>query len=692
MDKVMKYILDNKERLKKNSVDEISNFLKGKNKAGESRCEVLSREGFFDEISKDINQPLIFDGKLQPVFSLNEIILEKVYVETDLDTDNDGKKDLIAVYIKRPKETLNGMKVPANYIANPYMMSCIEDVYENRMYNVDRDLIEEKLSIRENKKNSIENRESYIIRESKGIVETSFIEVDGVELECLTDWYEYFLSRGIAAVFSAGTGTLDSEGINCTGSNAEKHWVISVIEWLNGKRRAFTDKENGIEIKATWCNGSVAMSGKSYLGTLSIAAAVTGVEGLKTIIPEAAISNWYNYYRMNGVTAAPLGWQGDDIDLLTDYCRSRIFENLEQKDLAKKISQNMREGANREGGEYNSYWNERNYLLDVEKIKCSVFIIHGLNDWNVKTNQCFKLWEELKRFNIPTKILLHQGDHVYVSRLKGLEFYEIMNLWLTYWLYGVQNNVLEKIPDILIQGNLELNKWRKKNDDMKIKVKKYGISLNQKLALEKDNQGVSKKIVKIEDDIQKLGFSRELNNFEKWQKNLVLGDNKQQKIVYLTDCLEKDLEIFGKIKVSLKVIPQQTEGLMSVMLVDYGYQKRITTNQKELSEEKISIGRDGQLISKFVFEKEKKESEYRIISRGHMNLRNIKGNDRKIKLEAKKEYECEIEMIPTYYMIPKGNRIGLVLYGTDVEITQRPLKIMSYKIDESYVKLKIETF
>ena len=127
----------------------------------------------------------------------------------------------------------------------------------------------------------------------------------------------------MASVFSAGVGTDDSEGINCTGSNDEKQWVISVIEWLNGKRKAFTDKENNIEIKADWCTGKVAMSGKSYLGTLCIGAAVTGVEGLATIIPEAAISSWYNYYRMNGVTASPLGWQGDDADLLTDYCRSR---------------------------------------------------------------------------------------------------------------------------------------------------------------------------------------------------------------------------------------------------------------------------------------------------------------------------------------------------------------------------------
>ena len=48
------------------------------------------------------------------------------------------------------------------------------------------------------------------------------------------------------------------------------------------------------------------MSGKSYLGTMCIGVAETGVEGLKTIIPEAAISNWYEYYRYNGLNCAAI--------------------------------------------------------------------------------------------------------------------------------------------------------------------------------------------------------------------------------------------------------------------------------------------------------------------------------------------------------------------------------------------------
>ena len=114
-----------------------------------------------------------------------------------------------------------------------------------------------------------------------------------------------------------------SEGFTLTGSREEVLAFKAVIDWLNGRCRAFTDMTQNIEIKASWCSGNVAMTAKSYLGTMCIGVATTGVEGLKTIIPEAAISNWYAYYRVGGLNLPAMGWQGDDLDILAKYCFSR---------------------------------------------------------------------------------------------------------------------------------------------------------------------------------------------------------------------------------------------------------------------------------------------------------------------------------------------------------------------------------
>ena len=64
------------------------------------------------------------------------------------------------------------------------------------------------------------------------------------------------------------------------------------------------------------------MTGTSYNGTLPVAAATTGVQGLEAIIPVAPNTSYYHYYRSNGLVRHPGGWLGEDIDYLYDFINS----------------------------------------------------------------------------------------------------------------------------------------------------------------------------------------------------------------------------------------------------------------------------------------------------------------------------------------------------------------------------------
>lgn len=44
----------------------------------------------------------------------------------------------------------------------------------------------------------------------------------------------------------------------------------------------------------------------------------------------------------------------------------------------------IRNDMDRESGDYNEFWDERNYLNAAKDIKCSILIVHGIEDWNVK--------------------------------------------------------------------------------------------------------------------------------------------------------------------------------------------------------------------------------------------------------------------------------------------------------------------
>ncbi len=628
-------------------------------------------------------QGLICDGKTQPIFDYRDCIFEKVFIETDVDTDKDGKYDLVMVYIRRPKETLWGMKVPAIYVADPYMMGCNEDWCVP--HNVDKNLKiyeKEKISFDEVQFcfDSAKKNQKLKRRIPAGLAEMSVAEE--VPLECISDWYSYFNSRGYASVYCGGLGTKESEGfVNC-GSVEEASAFASVIDWLNGRCRAFTNKEDNIEIKADWCTGNVAMSGKSYLGTMCIAVAATGVEGLKTIIPEAAISNWYDYYRYNGLVLPPLGWQGDDLDILAKYCYSRRLDG-EDDEVAKSFERHaeaLLEMEDRENGNYNRFWDERNYLNKISEIKASVFIVHGINDWNVKTNQCFQLWRALDESKIPKKMMLHQGEHIYIHDLDTGRFNEIMHLWLDHWLYEIDNNVIETVPNVLVQSNLDQSIWYE-SDSWPIKTSTiYPLKIDCKGEVEG-----------FTDDLGLTPFKRDRNNLKDWMDDIVLGKEKEEDycIRYLDVPFEGSRRLNGTVTVTFEAAIDQPTAILSAMLVDYGMEKRLSTEQEIVKKEGITWGFNTPKSDLKRFTYEEIASQYKVISRGWLNAQNRSNIWSKEEIMENRFYEYKIEMIPTDYSIKKGHQLGLILYGIDPEVTLRPFVKTRIKIKTTTISARI---
>ncbi|MGI5206745.1 CocE/NonD family hydrolase [Spirillospora sp. CA-108201] len=87
----------------------------------------------------------------------------------------------------------------------------------------------------------------------------------------------YFVSRGYAVVAADTLGTGDSDGCPTAVGPNEAQGMKSVVQWLTGKATAY-DAQGG-KVRAGWSTGNVAMAGKSYDGTLPLAAAATGVSG-----------------------------------------------------------------------------------------------------------------------------------------------------------------------------------------------------------------------------------------------------------------------------------------------------------------------------------------------------------------------------------------------------------------------------
>ncbi len=83
------------------------------------------------------------------------------------------------------------------------------------------------------------------------------------------------------------------------------------------------------------------MTGTSYNGTIPLAAATTGVDGLEAIIPTAPNTSYYHYYRSNGLVRSPGGYLGEDIDALYDFIHSGGEEPLTPMKNAKVNDANL---------------------------------------------------------------------------------------------------------------------------------------------------------------------------------------------------------------------------------------------------------------------------------------------------------------------------------------------------------------
>ncbi|MBO0458068.1 Xaa-Pro dipeptidyl-peptidase [Enterococcus hulanensis] len=644
-------------------------------KNGLNYLDKLASEGYY--LDKDVSKPFFFNGKAQAVFDTSRLIREVVYVEAPLDTDQDGKRDLLKLEILRPAETEAGLQVATLFTASPYSQGVNGPAGEELTYDVNVPL--ERKEPTETAYEEIQYKPAAVElpaeREVQGkathATET-FVRENNHSLN------DFFLARGFAVVYGAGIGTRDSDGIQTCGSVEQTTSMVAYIEWLAGNRRAFTNRTDNIAIKAWWSNGKVAMTGKSYLGTLATACATRQVEGLETIISEAAISDWYQYYRDNGLVIAPGGFPGEDADVLAIETFSKMRnagDYLHSKKFFLDYLKEMAELQDRKTGNYNTFWDERNYLPFIKDIKCDVVMVHGLNDWNVKPRQVADLWDALKDVPVAKKLILHQGQHIYINNIPSLDFQDMMNLWLSHKLYGVDNNAKEILPDIVYQKNTVAETWDTLTDWAPASEKVY--HLGEKALAETPSSGQ----FTFKDQLPEKQYQSYTKNIDLWEKELKeAGSMDGHRYLAKTETLAEALFLNGRPKVKIKVASSVDLGMLSFELIDFGAAKRLKPVPDVVALHGLPLGRNWREDNLVEF-KLGAEDEYKLITRGHINLQNRENAWKNDDLKANEFVEVEVVLHPTMYHLPAGRQIGLAVYGTDFGMTVRGNQDIDYTLD-----------
>jgi len=365
--------------------------------------------------------PMFADGMAEvvPAFSeQKERIREHLWVETEFDSDKDGKRDRVHVDVTRQRQTeTEGLKVPVIYQSSPYFAGTGDG--GSILWDVKHELGAVPPA---RTKHPIVSYDP-----NRSIISNSLIR----------EW----VPRGFAIVHSEAPGTGRSTGAVTVGGVPERFAPKAVIDWLCGRAKGFTTVDGSEQVFAKWCTGKVGMTGTSYEGTLPVAAATTGVKGLEAIIPVAPNTSYYHYYRSNGLVRHPGGWLGEDVDSLFDFINSGDPKNRFRGEQLYRDGE-FAKNQDRMSGDYNAFWAERDLLPYAKNIKCAVLMAHAFNDWNVVPEHSVRISEAV-RGKVPLVQYFHQGGH------GGDPPFELMNKWFTRFLYGVDNGV-ERGPKAFI--------------------------------------------------------------------------------------------------------------------------------------------------------------------------------------------------------------------------------------------------
>lgn len=347
-------------------------------------------------------------------------IRQELWVEAPFDTDHDGKRDRIHVDVTRPGATATGLKVPIVMGSSPYYAGTGSPQVN---WNV-----EQELGAPPAPRGRMNNPRFTAVRPR-------------ISRVLVGEW----VPRGFAVVHNEAPGTGLSSGCPTVGADPERLAPAAVIDWLNGRAKGYTTRDGNVEVSAaSWSTGKVGMMGTSYEGTLPLAAATTGVKGLEVVIPVSPNTSYYHYYRSNGLVRSPGGYLGEDVDVLYDFIASGDTLNRARCDSIWKNGVFAgRTGQDRQTGDINRFWLDRDLLLHVKDIKAAVLLAHGMNDYNVVPSHSVRIYDEMRKDGLPVSLYLHTGGH------GGNPPAEMVNRWFTHYLYGVDNGV-EKDPKVWI--------------------------------------------------------------------------------------------------------------------------------------------------------------------------------------------------------------------------------------------------
>ncbi|MBI4393840.1 MAG: CocE/NonD family hydrolase [Euryarchaeota archaeon] len=455
---------------------------------------------------------------------------------------------------------------------------------------------------------------------------------------------KYFVPRGYTVVHSSVRGTGNSGACYDFGGEKEQKDAQQLVEWLG---------------KQPWSNGRVGMVGKSYDGTTPWEAAIGAPEALKTIVPISGITDMYRYMYREGISY--WGSSGGGVLFPTYYTMLIDWDmgfppvnanpnspvafsphpNRAAESLCPEVAENLPKGyTTGVDGDHDAFWDERDYSGKLGNVKASVFLIHGLQDWNVKIDNAIPQWDSIKS---PKKMWLGQWAHDYPNNNRfnkewsRSDWNETLTRWFDYWLKDgfcgstggtpnadgspCQDNGIMDEPAVLVQDNT--GRWHTESTWPPAPVSALDLHLTR---------GGLK--LKAEDDHEPIKFRTNLEEAGRYETGQsMIPDapvDAPDRLFFKSDPLDAAMASAGEPTVSLYLAINRDNAHLSLTLFD--------------------VAPNGTM---------------KWVNKGFLDLRHRESRDKGTPMEMDKATKITFKMYAQETVFEAGHSIGLSLKSED---------------------------
>ncbi len=357
---------------------------------------------------------------------------------------------------------------------------------------------------------------------------------------------ENFVPHGYAVASIAIRGTADSGGcMNLMGSG-ERFDLDQAVTWLGTQE---------------WSNGSVGMIGLSYDGATQWEAASFGNEHLKTIVPISGVPDLYELMHGGG----RVDWRGPAVLSSIYYLESAgFYAPGRSPQHTAEVTACPEYAVGTAAALYSStvggldpfgYWEERRYRDDIlENYRGSVYLVQGLQDWNVNPGQQFPWIWDLEKRGVPVKYLLGQWGHAWpYSGENRMDWADYLLDWFDRELKG--DTSAPPVPMVEVQDGTD--RWRRAMDWPQGRSITFSMNPGHTLST-KPSKETDSETVATDPFHTQLGYSTS----SPIENAACTGTCTY----FETDHFADEFRISGLPRIKLTVVPQGPGGQLSVYL------------------------------------------------------------------------------------------------------------------------------